>query len=333
MRLFKGPTVAWSRLRIRPTVLRDVSQRNLSASVLGRRVPIPVGVSPTAFHGLSHHDGECATARGAGAVGAIFVLSVWSTKSIEEVAAAAPDTIKWQHVHLFSDRNITHQLVSRAERAGFQAIVVTVDTPVIAVRHADVHSQFKLPKHLSLANFREEVMSLKDSKDMKGITNRADDIISQSQTWEDIKWLKSITKLPVIAKGIMTPEDAVVAADVGVAGILVSNHGSRQLDSLPASIEVLPEIVKAVGDRCEIYLDGGIRQGVDVFRALALGARMVFVGRPAIWGLAVDGEQGVAKVLNVLKNELDHAFALSGCTSVKDIKPDTVVHESRYSRL
>ncbi|XP_044738366.1 peroxisomal (S)-2-hydroxy-acid oxidase GLO1 [Chrysoperla carnea] len=327
---------AFNKLRIRPRMLVDVSKRDLSTTILGEKVSMPVGVSPSAMQKMAHPDGEAGNARACEAAGTIYILSTLSTTSIEDVAKAAPKCVKWFQLYIYTDRAITRNLVSRAERAGFKALALTVDAPLFGVRRADIRNKFCLPKHLRLANFEEtdsKSTKIQSSKEGSGLQEYVNGLFDASITWNDIAWLKSITKLPIVLKGILTKEDAILARQVGVQAILVSNHGARQLDGTPASIEALPEIVKAVGKDLEIYMDGGVDEGTDVFKALALGARMCFMGRPALWGLATDGENGVKAVLNILRNEFDYALALTGCTSVRDIKPEMVVHESFYSRL
>ncbi|XP_075231832.1 uncharacterized protein LOC142330463 isoform X2 [Lycorma delicatula] len=321
-------------LRIRPRIMIDISNRDCSATVLGYKIKYPIGVSPTAMQKMAHPEGECANARAVGAFGSIFTLSTLSTSSIEEVAKAAPNTNKWFQLYIYKDRDVTREMVLRAEKAGFKALVLTVDASVFGTRYADVRNKFHLPAHLRLANFEGlKSNKINHAEQNSGLTEYVNKLFDSSLSWKDIKWLKDITKLPLVLKGILTPEDAIIAADLGVAAILVSNHGARQLDTVPASIEALPEIATAVGNRCEIYLDGGIRYGTDVFKALALGAKMVFVGRPAVWGLTHSGEEGVTNVLNILGREFDETLALTGCKSVSDIKKSMVVHESTYSKL
>nr|CAD7448934.1 unnamed protein product [Timema bartmani] len=307
---------AFKRLLIRPRCLRDVSQCDASTTVLGHKVAMPVGVSPTAMQRMAHPDGECANAKAAGAVGTIFILSTLSTSSIEEVAAAAPNTIKWFQLYIYKDRDVTRQLVERAERANFKALVLTVDASLFGIRRSDVRNKFTLPPHLTLANFtNEKATDVNKSKKGSGINEYVASLFDSKITWEDVKWLKRITKLPIVLKGILTAEDAVIGADLGVAAILVSNHGARQVDTTPASIEALPEIVRAVEGRVEVYLDGGVRGGTDVFKALALGARMVFMGRPPLWGLVHSGQEGVKNVLDIVKWEFDTTLALTGSYS------------------
>ncbi|XP_053680555.1 uncharacterized protein LOC128731456 [Anopheles nili] len=322
----------FDRWRIRPRMLNGGSTRDLSCTVFGERFALPIGISPTAMQRMAHPDGEVANARAAASRRVLFTLSTISTSSIEEVAEATPATPKWFQLYIYRDRQLTESLVRRAERAGFRAIVLTVDAPVFGLRRADMRNKFSLPPHLTMANFVGKASSIR-SQGGSGINEYIAEQLDPALSWEDVKWLVAFTKLPVIVKGILTREDAIIAADLGVQGIFVSNHGARQLDSVPASIEALPEIAQAVGDRVEIFLDGGITQGTDVFKALALGARMVFFGRPAVWGLAVNGQAGVENVLDILRNELDLTMALAGCKTLAEITRKFVVHESYYSKL
>lgn len=325
---------AFRKFRIRPRFLRDVSKRDTSTTVLGQRVSMPLGVAPTAMQRMAHPDGECANARAAQAAGTVFILSTISTSSIEEVAEAAPKGVKWFQLYVYKDRNVTLDLVQRAERAGFKALVLTVDAPMFGDRRADLRNKFALPGHLRFANFEGNLAQrINSAKTGSGLNEYVTDLFDASVGWEDVKALKSATKLPIILKGILTAEDAILAVKSGASGIIVSNHGARQIDSIPATIEVLPEIVDAVGDKLEVYMDGGVTQGIDVFKALALGARMVFFGRPMLWGLCYGGEEGARTILELMRKEIDQAFALTGCTSVKDITRDMVKHESYYSRL
>ncbi|XP_014254283.1 (S)-2-hydroxy-acid oxidase GLO1 isoform X2 [Cimex lectularius] len=325
---------AFERLRIRPRMLRDVSCRSTKTTILGSEVAIPIGVSPTAMQKMAHPQGECANARAVGKTGSVFILSTLSTTSIEDVEEGAPDTIKWFQLYIYKTRGITQSLVSRAEEAGFKALVLTVDASIFGKRYADVHNKFCLPSNLKLANFNNDSFSkMAESDSGSSLTDYVNSLFDDTLCWKDVEWLRSITKLPIVLKGILTAEDAKIATSIGVDAIMVSNHGARQLDTCPAAIEVLPEIVKAVNGQCEIYLDGGIRFGTDVFKALALGAKMVFIGRPAVWGLASDGENGVKAVLDILGNEFSQAMALSGCKTLDDIKKEMVVHESIFANL
>ncbi|KAG7304517.1 hypothetical protein JYU34_011467 [Plutella xylostella] len=326
---------AFRKLRIRPKCLIGVSDCDLSTTALGARVALPVGVSPTAMQRMAHPDGELANARAAQAAGTIFTLSTISTSSIEEVAQAAPDAVKWFQLYIYKDREVTKRLVQRAEKAGFKAIALTVDTPLFGIRRADVRNQFALPGHLKLANF-EGMMSNKinSSSNGSGLNEYVRDLFDKSLTWDDIAWLKSITTLPIVAKGVLRGCDAARAARAGCAAVLVSNHGARQLDGVPATIEALPEIVAAVKNyNVEVYMDGGVMTGTDVYKALALGAKMVFVGRPALWGLTVGGQAGVARVLDILRTELEYTLQIAGTPTIADITRDMVRHESEYAKL
>ncbi|XP_055939010.1 2-Hydroxyacid oxidase 1-like [Argiope bruennichi] len=324
----------FKRLRFRPRFLRDVSTRFLKTYVLGHSISFPVCIAPSAMHRMAHPDGEVATVKAAAAEGVPMVLSTVSTTSLEDVAKAAPESIRWLQLYIYKDRKVSRELIIRAEKAGYLAIVLTVDAPVFGHRWADTRNKFSLPPHLKLGNFSDVGMDkVTETDGSSGLTNYVSQLFDPSISWKDIKWLKEITTLPILLKGILTAEDAKMAVEHGVAGIIVSNHGARQLDGVPATIEVLPEIVRAVAGRCEVYLDGGVRTGTDVLKSLALGAKAVFIGRPVLWGLAYDGEAGVRKVLQILRKEFDTAMALSGCTNLHDVKPSLVVRQESFSKL
>lgn len=293
---------AFERIRLRPRVLIDVSNVQTQTSVLGIPVSMPIMVAPMAAHALVHSEGELATARGTGQAGTILTVSTFSTYNIEEIAAAATGPL-WLQLYLTRTIEATASLVQRAERAGYSAIVLTVDTPLTSRRERDVRNNFVIAQAARSANFVEpegaDPVTVQLSRHITG-------------TWETLDWLRSITKLPIVLKGILTAEDALLALEHDIQGIIVSNHGGRQLDGAIESIEALPEIVEAVAGRCEVYMDGGIRRGTDVLKALALGARAVLVGRPIIWGLAVNGAAGVRSVLEILRAELEMALALAG---------------------
>ncbi|XP_028134650.1 2-Hydroxyacid oxidase 1 [Diabrotica virgifera virgifera] len=325
---------AFFRYKLRPRCLRNVENIDLSTIVLGEKISMPLGIAPTAMQRMAHPLGECANARAAQALGIIYTLSTLSTSSIEEVAEAAPHAVKWYQLYIYRDRNVTKNLVLRAEKAGYKALVLTVDAPVFGLRLADLKNKFTLPPHLRLANFQGHTSEMsQDLEKGSGLNAYVTDLFDATISWEDIKWLKSITKLPIVLKGILTAEDALLAVQAGVAAVQVSNHGARQIDGTPASIEALPEIVKAVGDRIEIYVDGGITDGIDILKAVALGAKMAFIGRPALWGLAHSGQQGVEKVLNILKNELKTSIGIAGYSKINEVPRDLVVHESYYAKL
>ncbi|XP_046849465.1 peroxisomal (S)-2-hydroxy-acid oxidase GLO5-like [Xenia sp. Carnegie-2017] len=323
---------AFDRLRIRPRILRDVSSINMSTTILGEKIDFPICVAPTAMQKMAHSDGEVATTKAAATLKTCMILSTWSTSSMEDVGNASSG-LKWFQLFVCKDQSVTVDLIERAVAAGFKAIVVTVDTPYLGRRYADVRNQFALPSHLELGNYTKKyATAIKSDKD-SGRASFEATLYNSSLTWKIIPWLKSVTKLPIVLKGILTAEDAKLAVSYGVDGILVSNHGARQLDFVPATVEALPEVISAVNGKCEVYLDGGIRYGSDVFKSLALGARAVFVGRPIVWGLAYKGEAGVVSVLNILKDEFHLAMGLAGCSSIDEISKIMVAHETHYSKL
>lgn len=285
---------AFERIRLRPRVLVDVNTCDMRTTLLGTTVSMPILIAPTGFHCLAHPEGECVTAQAAGNVDTLMIASSSATRSLEDIARAARGPL-WFQLYFYGRKN-AGSLVQRAEVAGYRALVITVDAPRWGRKERAMRSSFSLPSHLVEANFSGE----EDVDEYAAIT------------WEGLDWLRSLTALPIILKGILTAEDAVLAVEHGVDGIVVSNHGGRQLDSVPASIEALPEVVEAAGGRCEIYLDGGIRRGTDILKALALGARAVLIGRPILWGLAANGLEGVSHVLELLRAELELAMALAG---------------------
>ncbi|XP_005010879.1 2-Hydroxyacid oxidase 1 [Anas platyrhynchos] len=313
---------AFSRWKLYPRVLRDVSVMDLSTSVLGQKISMPICVGATAMQRMAHPDGEMATAKACQAMGTGMMLSSWATSSIEEVAEAAPDSLRWLQLYVYKDREVTKSLVKRAERAGYKGIFVTVDTPFLGRRIDDVRNKFQLPPHLRLKNFTSNNLAFSSGKDFgenSGLAVYVAEAIDSSVKWEDIKWLRGLTSLPIVMKGILRADDAKEAVKLGVNGILVSNHGARQLDGVPATIDVLPEIVEAVEGKVEVFLDGGVRKGTDVLKALALGAKAVFIGRPLVWGLVYQGEEGAKEVLQMLKEEFRLAMALTGCRSIEEI--------------
>jgi len=318
---------AYDRLALRYRVLVDVSRRDPSVSVLGQPVAMPILVAPTAFHRLATPEGELATARAAGAAGTVMILSTLSTTPVEEVVAAAGGPV-WFQLYVYRDRRVTEGLVRRAEAAGCRALVLTVDAPLLGRRERDVRNRFRLPPGLAVANMLAEGYGeVPPAAADSGLAAYVADLLDPSLSWRDVAWLRSLTDLPLLVKGIVRPDDALRAADAGAAGVVVSNHGGRQLDTSPATIDVLPEVADALaghGHRIEVLMDGGIRRGTDVLKALALGARAVLVGRPVLWGLAAEGEAGVARVLRILREELDLAMALAGAPTVADVTRDLV---------
>jgi isopentenyl diphosphate isomerase/L-lactate dehydrogenase-like FMN-dependent dehydrogenase len=299
-----------------------VSERDPSTTVLGRSRPHPVIVAPTAAHRLAHPDGEEASARGAAAARAIFCLSSLATADPAGVAAAAPDGERWFQLYVFRDRGLSRELLASATDSGYEAIVITVDLPVLGIRERDVRSQYVIPDGIAAmspaAMRRDQPLSMV----------QIGELIDPTLTWADVEEFASDCDLPVLVKGVLTPEDARLAAEHGAAGVVVSNHGGRQLDTVAAGAEALPAIVEAVGDRVDVLVDGGIRRGTDVLKALALGARAVMVGRPVIWGLAVDGSNGVRTVLELILAEFDIALALAGAPRASALGPTNVERRS-----
>lgn len=316
---------AFNRLKLLPRVLRDVSHVDLAIELLGERLSFPALVAPTAFHSLAHPEGELATARAAAAAGTVMVVSTMSSYRLEEIAAAARAP-KWFQLYCYRDRSVTRALVERAEAAGYRAICMTVDLPRVGRRERDLRNRFSLPEGVSPRNFEDFVDLGRLAADQRSreFDRYIGELVDPSLTWEAVDWLRSVTRLPVILKGIMTRADARLALEHGVQGIVVSNHGGRQLDTVPATIEVIEEIVEEVGEHLPVLIDGGIRRGTDVAKALALGARAVLVGRPCLYGLAVGGEAGARRVLELLKAELELTLALLGCRSCKDLTRDHV---------
>jgi 4-hydroxymandelate oxidase len=315
---------AWERLTLRYRVLVDVSRRDASTTVLGQRVSMPVLVAPTAFQRLAHTDGELASVRAAGSAGTVFILSTLSTTPLEEVLAAATGPV-WFQLYVHRDRGITRELCGRARAAGCRALVLTVDAPLLGRRERDVRNGFALPPGLSIASLAPgRGGEVAPAAGESALFAYCASLLDASMTWKDLEWLRSITDLPILVKGIVRGDDAVRAVERGVAGVVVSNHGGRQLDGSPATAAVLPEIVRAVAGRAEVLVDGGIRRGTDVIKALALGVRAVLVGRPILWALAAGGQAGVSRALSLLAAELDLALALCGCPTVADLDADLV---------
>jgi len=297
---------AFRRRRLRPRVLVDVSEVDLSTELLGQRVKVPFGVAPMAFQHLAHDDAEVAMARAAGSAGALFCLSTLSSVALETVAASAGS--RWFQLYVHRDRAISRDLVARAEAAGYAAIVLTVDLPVAGYRERDLRNDLSYPQRCG--NFQAVGTAGRPLLEVIGGFNE------RGLTWPDVDWLRGLSHLPVIIKGVMTGEDAALAVDHGAAAVWVSNHGGRQLDRAFASIDVLGEVVTAVDGRAEVYLDSGVRRGTDVAIALAMGAKAAFIGRPMGLALAVGGEAGAARALELVAAELRITMALLGATSV-----------------
>lgn len=313
---------AWQALRLRPRVLRDVSAVSTATRILGRPVTAPLLVAPTAYQRLAHPDGEEATARGAADFGTVMVVSTFANTSMEDVAAAAPDADRWFQLYVHTDRGLTAELVARAAASGYRAIVLTVDLPVLGYRRRDERGNFALPAGIVKANLGELPHPVEVAAAGSALRAYADHAVDAALTFDDLEWLRGLEDLPLVVKGVLRGDDAAACVAAGADAVVVSNHGGRQLDGAIPTAQALPEVVRAVGEHAEVYVDGGIRRGADVIRALALGARAVLLGRPVLWGLAVDGADGVRGVLENYRVELERAMALCGTPTLADITPD-----------
>lgn len=317
---------AFERFKLRPKMLVDVSQRDLTTQLLGQTLPLPILVAPMAFQCLAHPEGEIATAKAAAKLGSVMVLSTLATQAMEDVAQVRNQTPQWFQLYVHRDRGLTRALVERAYAAGFQALCLTVDTPFVGRRENDMRNQFVLPSDMKLANLSTlKDLEIPHKTGESGLFAYFAEQIDPGLTWADLEWLQSLSPLPVVVKGILRGDDAMRAMEHGAKAVIVSNHGGRQLDSAIASIDALSEVVAAVGHQAEVLVDGGIRRGTDVLKALALGAKAVLLGRPILWGLTVGGEVGVQHVLELLRDELDLAMALSGCAKLQDIDSSLVL--------
>jgi isopentenyl diphosphate isomerase/L-lactate dehydrogenase-like FMN-dependent dehydrogenase len=333
----------FAQLTIRPRMLVDVSTVDTSTTLAGRTVALPLVGAPTGLTGLFHHRGEAGIAAAVHAAGCIYTLSTAATYSIEEIAAVAPGST-WFQIYMWRDRGLVQELLDRARRAGYSALVVTVDAPRAGPRERDVRNRFSVPPRLTLRSFLEgcrkpgwsaafvtrprvSFANIAPRIGDSGVVTMSRFINEQfdpSRTWSELEWLRDVWGGPVYVKGILRDDDARTAVELGAAGVIVSNHGGRQLDTAPSSISVLPEIVQAVGAEAEVILDGGVRRGTDVVKALALGARACMVGRPLVYGLAAGGEAGAARALAILADELRLAMALAGCASIEAIDESVV---------
>jgi isopentenyl diphosphate isomerase/L-lactate dehydrogenase-like FMN-dependent dehydrogenase len=305
---------AFNRWVLRPRVLVDVASVTTATTVLGQDVSMPVLVAPTAFQRFVHPEAEAPAARAAATAGTVFCLSTLSSLTPGDLAAATPNGKNWFQLYWSRDRGFTAELVGAAAAAGFSAIVLTVDLPVAGRRERDIRAAFELPTDLPLPNIARHL----GGGDFHAALG---DVVDRTITWRDLEWLAALTELPLVVKGILTAEDGHLACQQGVAGVVVSNHGGRQLDGVSATLEALPEVVEACAGEVAVLVDGGVRRGTDVVKALALGAQAVLVGRAALWGLAVDGEEGVRRVLELLRAEVELALTLLGCSSPEDVVP------------
>ncbi|MDQ7024210.1 MAG: alpha-hydroxy acid oxidase [Anaerolineae bacterium] len=309
---------AFQRIKLLPRMLVDVSNRDLQTSILGHGIDFPVIVAPTAMAALAHPDKEVAIARAVANVGSIMTLSTMSTTSMEEVSKIGANM--WFQLYVHKDRGMTKNLIERAEAAGFSALVVTVDLPVVGYREALMRQPLVVPDGMELANLAQYW----NQDEYPSVNHYVAAQFDPSLTWADIEDFVSSTTLPVLIKGILRPDDAERAVASGASGIIVSNHGGRQLDTVVTGIEALPYVVEAVDDAIDVLMDGGVRRGTDILKALALGANAVLIGRPVLWGLAVDGQAGVEKVFAILRKEYDIALANAGVQSSKSVPRDII---------
>ncbi len=315
-------------VKISPRILRNVSQVCLKARLLGRELALPFGIAPTAMHGLAHSGAEKNTFRAADKLGTVVTLSTLSTTSMEDAVQAAPEVPRLFQLYVTKNREIAQSLVRDAEALGFAALVLTVDAPQLGKREADERNKFHLPPHLKLAILEKFSRFQVTSSEGSGLLKLFSDQIDASLEWEDAKWLQSITKLPVILKGIQCSEDAELAVSHGFKHLWVTNHGGRQLSDVRSTVEILPEVVevKRRNPGVEVYVDGGIRYGADIFKCLALGADFVFLGRPLVWANAVGGFEGQVRLLEILKQELRLAMVLAGTASIAQINSSYVIN-------
>lgn len=340
--------------RIRPRVMRDVSEVDTSVEIFNHKLALPVCIAPVAMQKMAHLSGEIGMAKGARDANTLMILSTLSNVNMEDIYREVPDGFFMFQLYILKDLELTKNLVKRAEKYNYKGIVITVDTPQVGNRLSDKKNNFQLPQSLRLENLENEeddsdsdsdsededeektpnTHQIKLNSQQKDSSVTIVDNISKDMdptfNWNSIKEIKKITKLPILLKGILTAEDAKLAVEYGVDGIIVSNHGGRQLDTVPTTLEALPEVALAVDNKIPVFVDGGIRRGSDVFKALALGAKAVFIGRPAIWALNFDGDAGVKKMIDILIEEFRLTMALAGCTSVDQITSKHIQHKKAY---
>lgn len=299
---------SFDRIILRPRVLRDVANVDTTLTLLGRELQFPILLAPTAFHRAIHSDGEVATAIGAGRAGATLVVSTGTTTPLEEIGRAATGPL-WFQLYVQPDREVTRNLVQKAESVGYEALCLTVDSPAQGARNRQTRARFELPPGITAPYMGELVAGRRVADNRRGFNT----------SWDDLEWLVSVAKVPVIVKGILDGADAARSVDAGAVGVIVSNHGARNLDTIPASIDALAEVVEHVAGRAPVLMDGGIRRGTDIVKAIALGANAVLIGRPYCYGLAVAGAEGVERVVEILRTELEMAMQLIGIKSLKEI--------------
>ena len=321
----RAARLAWEERFLRYRVLADVSSRSLATTVLGQQLDFPVMVAPMAFQRLAHADGELATMRAVGRAGSGMILSTLATSSIEEVRSAA-DAPLWFQLYIYRDRGVSRELVERAERAGCSALVLTVDSPILGRRERDERNGFHVPTHYPIPNLTgASRAALAGEGAGSSLAAFVEQYWDSSIAWPDLARLRSITTLPILVKGIIRGDDARRALEHGAAGVIVSNHGGRQLDGALPTARALPEVAAAMRGEGALLVDGGVRRGTDVLKAIAMGAHAVLLGRPVLWGLAVGGEEGAYDVLRLLRAECDLALALVGCRTPAELASDFIV--------
>jgi 4-hydroxymandelate oxidase len=307
---------AYERIRLRPRALVDVSHLDTRVRLFGDELSLPVLLAPTAYHRLYHPEGERATARGASAAGVTYVVSSFSTTAIEDIARETREPL-WFQLYVQPDRGFTRHMIERAQDAGCRALCVTVDTPVAGARNREERLRFSLPPGLELPHLKGLKTAAADHQPSE--RSIFSSVLDPTLTWKDVEWMRSFARVPILLKGVLDSADAEQAVKAGASGVIVSNHGGRNLDTVPATIEALPAVVERVAGRVPVLVDGGIRRGTDILKALASGATAVLIGRPYLYGLGAAGEAGVARVVEILRRELDMALALSGRPSVRDL--------------
>ncbi len=311
---------SFNEIKILPRVLCNVETRSLSTNILGHEIAFPLLVAPMAFQKLAHPEGEVAVAKASHRANILMTLSTLSTSSFQKIKSVNQAPL-WFQIYIYKDREVTKNLIQLAEKYGFNGIVLTVDAPLYGKRKREVKTPLQLPASFILENLEDAGLDLK-SIDPSNLPPYLSSMLDPSITWKDIEWIRSISSLPIILKGIMNPKDVEIANEYNIDALIISNHGGRQFDTALSAIEALLAISEANAGKTELILDGGIRKGADILKAIALGAKAVMVGRPILWGLAVGGEEGVTKVLSILKSELDVSMVLCGCNSVEEINKD-----------
>lgn len=312
----------FNNIYLRPLCLRDVSKLDLSIKILGKSFSSPVCFSPTAFHNLVDKHGEVSAANAAKYLNIPMIVSLMSSLALEDICRDSGNDNLWIQTYIFKDREITKSLIQRAEQSGYKALVMTIGCPTMGKRDRNIQNRFSLPKYIFAGNFSHKYSKNNFNNPIYAFSDAE---LDPSVTWKDIEWLRSITTLPLILKGIMNPIEVIPALDLEVSGIIVSNHGGRQLDTTVSTINILPKIAEVVSGRIPLFIDSGIRRGTDVFKAIALGADAISLGRPVLWALAVDNEKGVIKAIKLLIEELRIAMQLSGCSSLYDIRENSKI--------